>query len=418
MGISRKRRSRAKKRKRYSRNWIVLISGVLSLFLGGLTYRSHQKYFDRIMQNGEHVFFSWYTEGKAYLVRSYQTLVNGGERDPRWVRELDLTIQQSLPRLGLKKPCLSSELDDSSKSPKRLIEFTGMVPWSRIRSFVLSLVQGYGGKVFQIEERRLPGARQLIFLIGRSGANSGSYTLVFQRKAPPARGQEKGPVIALVIDDLGYNLALARSLFSLNVPLTISILPHHRYSRTLAHEAHEKSYEIILHLPMEPHQCLPEYLEKDTLLTGMSKERILEILEANLLDIPWAVGVNNHMGSLMLEDERSMRIILGALKGRGLYFLDSRTTRKSLGYKIAQELDVPTARRNVFLDHKKDIDYIEGQIDLLIQRALKHKSAIGIGHLHSTTIQALKEAIPKFNEEGITLVTLSEVIENSDHPGN
>jgi polysaccharide deacetylase 2 family uncharacterized protein YibQ len=358
MGKSRKKRSRARRRKRYSRNWIVLISGLLSLFLGGLTYRSHKEYFDRIMQNGGQALFSWYTEGKAYLVRSYQTFMNGGEGDSRRARQLDPTLQQSLPRLGLKKPGVSIEFDDSSKSP------------------------------------------------------------IFQNKAPPAHGQEQGPVIALVIDDLGYNLALARSLFSLNVPLTVSILPHHRYSRTLAHEAHQKSYEVMLHLPMEPHQCLPEYLEEDTLLTGMSKERILEILEADLLDIPWVVGVNNHMGSLMLEDERSMRIILEELKSRGLYFLDSRTTRKSLGCKIAQELDVPTARRNVFLDHKKDIDYIEGQIDLLIQRALKHKSAIGIGHLHSTTIQALKKAIPKFKEEGITLVTLSEVMKNSDHPGN
>ncbi|MGA1875444.1 MAG: hypothetical protein ACMUIA_07540, partial [bacterium] len=152
-------------------------------------------------------------------------MVNRGEEDFLWAREFDVRLQRSLPRLGLKKPSLSLELDDSSKSSKRMIEFTEMVPRSKIRSFVISLVQDYGGEVFQIEERSLPKVHQFIFLIGRQGADSGSYTLVFQNKALPAQTQEQGPVIALVIDDLGYNLELARSLFSLHVPLTVSILP-------------------------------------------------------------------------------------------------------------------------------------------------------------------------------------------------
>lgn len=222
--------------------------------------------------------------------------------------------------------------------------------------------------------------------------------------------QPGGPLIAIVIDDLGYNLQLAQTLFSLQIPLTVSVLPYHPYSSVIAKEAQKRSVEVILHLPMEPHQADPRYLEKNTLLTRMSDDQILNILEADLLSLPRVVGVNNHMGSLMLEDERSMRLILGKLKTKGLYFLDSRTTPKSVGFRIAQELEVPCAVRHVFLDHQNDPAFIEGQIDLLIKKAQKNQKAIAIGHLRPETIEALRKARSKFKREGLTLVTLSELL--------
>ena len=114
---------------------------------------------------------------------------------------------------------------------------------------------------------------------------------------------------------------------------------------------------------------------------------------------------------LLLICLKHILIILEELKERGLYFLDSRTSQKSVGYKIAQKLGLPCAYRHVFLDHKKDLHYIEGQIDLLINKSLKKGKAVGIGHLTPTTIKALKRAIPKFEEKGIILVTLSQVVE-------
>ena len=97
-------------------------------------------------------------------------------------------------------------------------------------------------------------------------------------------------MVALVIDDLGYNRPLAQSLFSLNMVLTVSILPHHPFSREFAQEAHRKSCEVILHLPMEPQKCASTYWEKDTLLVNMSKQEILQILDSGLRDVPGQKG--------------------------------------------------------------------------------------------------------------------------------
>ena len=399
------------KREKYLRVWAVVVLGLLCLLLGIFTYRHQRTFFDQFTEKSRHTLSSFYIRLKGFVFSPPPTPLNEQELDFAWSKEFDFSLQKCLSTIGLKAVSLSGSVAGFYRPAKRLIEFNDTFSLAKIRQAVFYLVQSHGGKIFQIQEEVLPQAEQLVIHLGRAEAQSYSYTLVFTKKLPDAKKLKQGPVIALVIDDLGYNLSRARSLFSLNVPLTVSILPHHKFSRKVAQEAHQKSWEVILHLPMEPHKCDPKYLEENTLLIQMSEEEILSILDADLQDIPWVVGVNNHMGSLMLEDERSMSIILEELKNRGLYFLDSRTSQKSIGYKIAQKLGIPSAYRHVFLDHKKDLNYIEGQIDLLIEKTLKQGKAIGIGHLHPKTIKALKRAIPKFEEKGITLVTLSKVME-------
>lgn len=347
--------------------------------------------------------------------------LNEGERAFLWAKEFDLAIQPALAKLGM--DVRSSEAGFSSLPLKRVVEFRQEeIPWVKIRSIVLGLVHKLEGKVFKASSSN---GRRMIFRLGGTEAATWSYILIFQKKIPPeastivrpeavrpeAVRPERGPVVALVIDDLGYNRSLARSLFSLNLTLTVSILPNHPFSRVCALEAHDHSLEVILHLPMQPHRYSSNNLEKNTLLVKMSKQEIVNILDSDLQDVPWAKGVNNHMGSLMLEDKRSMQVILKELKKRNLYFLDSRTTRNSIGYDLARNLGIPTACRDVFLDNRQDLSYIKGQLDLLIKTALKEGKAVGIGHLHPKTIQALRETTSKFSEKGITLVTLSEMME-------
>ena len=390
--------------------WGIVVLGLVCLLLGIFTYLHQKRFFDQFTEKRKRTFSVLYIRLKDLVFSPPLSPLNEQESDFAWAKKFDLTLQESLPAMGLSEVNLNGAATESLCPLKRVIEFTSVSSLTVIRQVVFCLVQDHEGKVFGTQEEVLPQAEKLIIHLGRAEAKSCSYILVFIKKLLADSKPEQIPMIALVIDDLGYNLTRARSLFTLKVPLTVSILPHHKFSRKVAHEAHQKSWEVILHLPMEPHQCEPRYLEKNTLLTQMSKEEILAILDSDLQDIPWAVGVNNHMGSLMLEDERSMYIILEELKNRGLYFLDSRTTQKSVGYTLAQKLGVPSAYRHVFLDNKKDLNYIERQIDRLIEKSLEQGGAIGIGHLHPKTIKAIKRAVTKFEEKGITLVTLSKVM--------
>lgn len=229
--------------------------------------------------------------------------------------------------------------------------------------------------------------------------------------APPEPEKPPGPRVAIVIDDLGGNPRAARELLAIAQPLTFAVLPKLAHSRETAEGAAEAGKEVLLHLPMEP----LDYPEKNpgpgALLSTMSPERMLAVLEEDLREVPHSVGVNNHMGSLLTEDEEVMRLVLTFVKERDLFFLDSYTTPRSVVERVAHQLKLPTASRHVFLDHvPDDAEYVAGQLEKLASTARRHGAAIGIGHPRPATISALKEHLPALAEDGVEVVPLSHLV--------
>ena len=163
-------------------------------------------------------------------------------------------------------------------------------------------------------------------------------------------------------------------------------------------------------MPMEPKDYPQRRLEKNGLLMTDSDDEINKQVNEYLRVIPYAVGANNHMGSRFTENEPKMQDVLQILKGRGLFFIDSVTTPHSVGLKLAREMGVKTAARNVFLDNVQDVAAIRKQIQQLARLAVKRGSAIGICHPHRATIQALAEELPVLQKAGIKFVYASELV--------
>jgi len=214
--------------------------------------------------------------------------------------------------------------------------------------------------------------------------------------------------IAIVIDDWGYNLNNLRTLDRIRYPLTMSILPNLSYSEAAAKELHRRGFEIILHLPMEPHEKLR--LEKNTITNAMNEAEIKAILGRDLAATPYSKGVSNHMGSSATENTTTMTIVFRELKKRGLYFLDSFVSPASVCFDLAREVGVGFARRDVFLDNTQDREYIKSQIDKLKKRALSHGYAIGIGHDRKVTLAVLAEVMPEIEKEGFKFIFVSELV--------
>ena len=225
------------------------------------------------------------------------------------------------------------------------------------------------------------------------------------------KAKVRRPWVALVIDDLGYNPELAEALFKIDYQLTVSILPNLPYTRSIAQRALQKGKEVILHLPMEPYDYPNAHVEEGTLLISMKDWEIRGLIDKALRELDCAVGANNHMGSRMVEHEEKMRIILEEMKNRGLFFLDSRTSPRSIVYKLAKKMGVKTATRHVFLDGKNEVTYIRKQLDQVAKVALKNGGGIAIGHLQPATIEALRDHLPHLEKKGIQFVKLSEVME-------
>jgi polysaccharide deacetylase 2 family uncharacterized protein YibQ len=183
------------------------------------------------------------------------------------------------------------------------------------------------------------------------------------------------------------------------------------YSKTLAGEAHRKGKEVILHLPMEPHGYPQIWPGEGVLLEEMDEARLLRQLSKDIEAVPHIKGVNNHMGSRLMEDPEKMEIIFSELKRRGLFFLDSRTTPQTIGLQVARSVGLKATERSIFIDNSSTEEVIKQQLEQLIQLSLSKGKAIGIGHPHPSTLKAIKEMVPKMKEKGIDIVPLSEVLE-------
>ena len=213
--------------------------------------------------------------------------------------------------------------------------------------------------------------------------------------------------IAIVLDDWGYNFNNFAILQNIQAPLTLSILPNLPYSTKVAEEANKSGFEVILHLPMEPHEKIG--LEKNTILVSMDAKNIEDILGNDLNSIPHAKGASNHMGSRATEDSRVVKIILKDLKRRHLYFLDSFSSAKSVCVPIANQVGIKVYKRDMFLDNIEEYGYIRKQIAKLKARAKVYGSAIGIGHDRKITLEVLSEIIPQLQREGYEFVRVSEL---------
>jgi polysaccharide deacetylase 2 family uncharacterized protein YibQ len=230
---------------------------------------------------------------------------------------------------------------------------------------------------------------------------------------PPARPSKpppKGlPEVAIIIDDVGYDRAIAEKFIRLDDRLTLSIFPYAPYRRSIAKTARQHGLGLMLHLPMEPNEYPRVNPGPGKLLTSMTPDQLIAQLNKDLDQVPGIQGVNNHMGSKMTARSSQMNQIFTILKKRGYFFIDSRTTKETVCRSSARLLKVPFAQRKVFLDHTLDPETIRRQIRQLVRYARKYGVAVGIGHPHAVTYRILKEELPRLRKK-VRLVRASEIV--------
>ena len=230
------------------------------------------------------------------------------------------------------------------------------------------------------------------------------YRFVMEREKE-VRGK-----VAIIIDDMGYQKEIAERIMNLNFPVAISVLPFLPHSQMVAQMAKEKGMTVLLHLPMEPHNSNVNP-GKGAIFTTMNEEEIRAKMLANLQNLPYVDGINNHMGSKATENREVMKIVLSEIMERDIFFIDSMTSPDSIAYKLSKEMGIKTAQRSVFLDNEQDMDYIRNQVNVLKEFALKNGNAIAIGHPFCNTIDVLTEAGLMLQAAGIKIVKLEELLE-------
>lgn len=217
------------------------------------------------------------------------------------------------------------------------------------------------------------------------------------------------PSIALIIDDIGYNTALGEQAIALPGAVTFAVLPHTPHGAELAELANQQGKEVMLHAPMANLANMP--LGPGALTAELSKEDFVSTLNDDIDAIPHLQGVNNHMGSALTEMALPMQWVMEVLKTRDLYFVDSYTTAKSVAGKVAKEQEIPTVTRNIFLDNVQSHEDIDREFKKLLTLAREKGAAVGIGHPYKETLSYLEQALPLLEEQGIELITASQMIQ-------
>jgi len=268
-----------------------------------------------------------------------------------------------------------------------------------IAVLVLALIAGYG--LWKTKGKAVP--EKAVKPAGREAAR--------EREPDDAvRRDDGGNRVALIIDDLGYDLDVARRISDLSVPIALAVLPHCPFSGEVARLARGKNREILLHLPMEPRGYPDVDPGEGALLCSMTEEDVIRQLERNMEAVPGAVGANNHMGSLFMENGDDLEVVLRYLKGKGLFFVDSLTTGNSRGGQAARRVGLPFAVRDVFIDNGNSLAETRAVFERLLKRRSSWRELVLIGHPYETTVDSLAEWIPKYEQAGIRFVPLSSVV--------
>lgn len=223
------------------------------------------------------------------------------------------------------------------------------------------------------------------------------------------------PKIAIVIDDVGMNITQSQRAISLPAQVTLALLPYANSVQQMAQQAKGRGHELIIHTPMEALSSdVP--LGSMALMSDMDAEAFNHEFDRIANSFEGYSGVNNHMGSLLTQDEKAMGYLMDHLKKRGLYFLDSRTIHTSVAEDVAAQYDVPHAVRDVFLDHEETAEYTDEALMKVEHMARLHGSVIAIGHPKEITMDALQAWLPTLEAKGFELVPVSNLMKQATPP--
>ncbi len=223
-------------------------------------------------------------------------------------------------------------------------------------------------------------------------------------------------LVAVIIDDMGLDRRRSLLITELPAPLTLSYMTYAPHAAEQSSAAHARGHELMMHMPMQPLASLDA--GPDVLSEQLPPAELRRRVDADLDRFSGFVGVNNHMGSRFTAYTPGMKIVMEALHGRGLLFIDSMTTAKSVGMAEARQAGVPAARRNIFLDDIEDQASVEAQLVKAEQQAKTAGSVIVIGHPHDGTIAALAAWLPSLEKKGLTLVPVTAVVKARGALGN
>jgi len=325
-------------------------------------------------------------------------------------RDLDRRIVQALILAGIERKQITIETEKTrdGRPPRAILKATASsdVSLIEVNALIQESIARSGGRILSCSESG--GGRVIEMEIG-TRRHATHTCIIRKRRVPRKREEGVEPVIALIVDDFGYFYnSLVKEFLTLEIPLTLTVIPGLGHSKRICEAAVNAGKEILCHLPMEPEKGGKDGGEIPIIRVAMKGEEIERAAERALVATPGVVGMNNHMGSLATADRRVMESVLEVCRRHGLFFIDSMTTQRSVVGETAKRIGVFSLSNDLFIDNA-GADRREN-MRKIISIAQRKGYAVGIMHVKSSTLKDLKWMIGEAERAGVKFVNVSDMI--------
>ncbi|MBW7945357.1 MAG: divergent polysaccharide deacetylase family protein [Sphingomonadaceae bacterium] len=219
-----------------------------------------------------------------------------------------------------------------------------------------------------------------------------------------------GPIVAVILTELGPNAAAAKAAIDrLPAAVSLAFSPYADASRDLAKAAKAGGHEVWLSVPMQPKSYPRVNPGQNVLLTGEAPAENVRRLNWALSRVEAPVGVTNMMGSAFTENAAAMRPVLDAVKAKRLFYVDARSSGRSVGETEARAIGLAAATNDRFLDEPETPANIRRNLDALVDTAKRRGYAVGYARPVSATIAEIERWSAELEAKGVTLVGASLV---------
>lgn len=217
--------------------------------------------------------------------------------------------------------------------------------------------------------------------------------------------------LSVVIDDCGYDNGALKELLATRLPFSYAIIPYKAGSSEALRMIKAQGQTAMLHLPMEPIDRGQMSEGSKTIMVSMSDSEKTAAVKEALASLPGVSGVNNHQGSRATGDKQTMDVLLKVLKEQGLFFIDSHTSSRSVGYERARKLGVPTNVNELFLDNESSTEAIYARIKEAMGRADRDGGIVVICHARSVTARTWTLYLDEIKKTGIQIVPIHTLLQ-------
>jgi polysaccharide deacetylase 2 family uncharacterized protein YibQ len=240
--------------------------------------------------------------------------------------------------------------------------------------------------------------------IGPDGTRPASAYAIPRTLAPSVRDF---PKIAIVVGGMGISASGTADAFALPPAMTFAVSPYAADADKLAARARSEGHEVLLQVPMEPHDYPDNDPGPQTLLTSLTAEMNVSRLHWLMSRMQGYVGIAGYMGARFTASEQALRPVLADTAKRGLIYVDDGASSRSIARQIAGAQNMSFAKADVALDPyagPQQVDQALARLELL---ARDNGSAVGITTAQPAAVARIAAWAKQVEGRGFVLVPIS-----------